>query len=79
MSTPQVRSDDGSEIASAKNVDLKLERNRERASVCGSRGEHGEHTGQRDATWRDWYAGYVAAEQAWRGTAVVVTDAEASA
>ncbi len=34
-------------------------------------GEHEKRTGQRDANWPDWYAAYMVAEQAGRGTAVV--------
>jgi hypothetical protein len=39
-----------------------------RSSAAGraeaAHGEHEKHTGQRDANWADWYAAYMAAEQA---------------
>jgi catechol 2,3-dioxygenase-like lactoylglutathione lyase family enzyme len=32
--------------------------------AAAAHGEHEEHNGQRDANWPDWYAAYMAAEQA---------------
>jgi hypothetical protein len=34
--------------------------------AAAAHGEHENHNGQRDANWPDWYATYMAAEQAGR-------------
>ena len=47
---------------SAENVDMKLERSRERASACeAAHGEPEEYTGKRDASWTDLVRAHMAA------------------
>jgi hypothetical protein len=59
MSTPQVRSD-ATTYASVPDLAAAMRR------AEAAHGEHEKRIGQRDENWPEWYATYMAAEQAGR-------------
>lgn len=60
MSATEVRRDDAGVTSYGSAADLAAALRR----AAAAHGEHEQRTGQADANWPDWYAAWMAAEQA---------------